>query len=219
MDQFLSPRQLSPLVSQLLHDQEVLKTQVNTLLDRIKKLESSRSRPTVERKVIRATVPAWISPYLDIEAINHKATNPSIITTIEKWAKEQLDNPTHSENLMYKKLCRMGVQIERQRPFVNKLVEQNFYFADFYLPEFQAIIEVDGGYHDDPKQKEKDKVRDEFFAKRGVKVIRVDNERVGSMQEEELFKLLKAPHIFHKVPASKKAKAKSKAKYNNRRKK
>jgi very-short-patch-repair endonuclease len=49
--------------------------------------------------------------------------------------------------------------------------------ADFYLPDLNLIIEIDGGYHD----AEKDRIRDEMFeSARGIRTLRLTNEDVIS---------------------------------------
>jgi very-short-patch-repair endonuclease len=47
--------------------------------------------------------------------------------------------------------------------------------VDFYLPEQNLAIEIDGPYHD----AEKDRIADEVFAQdSGVRVLRLTNEQV-----------------------------------------
>lgn len=52
--------------------------------------------------------------------------------------------------------------------------------VDFYLPKpLKTCIEIDGGYHDTPKQKYKDYWKDKYLTEvRGFKVIRIKNEDV-----------------------------------------
>jgi len=50
------------------------------------------------------------------------------------------------------------------------------YIADFWCPEKMIVIEVDGKYHDD--RQEKDKERDERLANCGIKTIRFSASRV-----------------------------------------
>ena len=44
--------------------------------------------------------------------------------------------------------------------------------------EIGLIIEVDGGYHNQPKQKEEDKLRTEILEEKGYEVVRFTNEEV-----------------------------------------
>jgi len=43
------------------------------------------------------------------------------------------------------------------------------YVLDFYSPELRLAFEIDGPFHDPSK----DKFRDEFFAERGIKTVRL----------------------------------------------
>jgi very-short-patch-repair endonuclease len=50
------------------------------------------------------------------------------------------------------------------------------YFADFYCPRAQLVVEVDGGYHD--RQREYDEKRGDFMAGHGLLVLRFKNDEV-----------------------------------------
>ncbi len=49
------------------------------------------------------------------------------------------------------------------------------YIADFYCPEKKLVIELDGPQHYKKDNLEYDKIRSEFFAELGIKVIRYTN--------------------------------------------
>jgi very-short-patch-repair endonuclease len=66
--------------------------------------------------------------------------------------------------------------------------QQGFYYpfyriADFYLPDQNLIIEIDGGYHDAKRDRYKDA---RFLGARGIKTLRLTNEQVLSGQIPEL---------------------------------
>lgn len=42
-------------------------------------------------------------------------------------------------------------------------ITQQWYFVDFYFPEINLIVELDGKQHEKPKHKESDKLRDEYI--------------------------------------------------------
>jgi very-short-patch-repair endonuclease len=52
------------------------------------------------------------------------------------------------------------------------------YIVDFYAPSVKLIIEVDGGQHFEEHHIQKDKERDFFMEKQGLKVLRFDNLQV-----------------------------------------
>ena len=52
------------------------------------------------------------------------------------------------------------------------------YITDFACLEPKLVIEVDGGYHSEPRQVEDDAIRQEWLERQGFKVIRFTNEEV-----------------------------------------
>lgn len=57
--------------------------------------------------------------------------------------------------------------------------------ADFYFPRRKIILEIDGGYH--KNQVEKDRNRDEAFLRcRGIRTVRVTNDDVFSGRFKDL---------------------------------
>lgn len=48
----------------------------------------------------------------------------------------------------------------------------NNYRVDFFLPELDLIVEIDGAHHREPKQVELDKNRDKILKELGYKIIR-----------------------------------------------
>ena len=91
---------------------------------------------------------------------------------LEKRAIENRAKQTPSEKKMAAILTELKIEFVDQWIF-------GFYIADFYLPNRNAIIEVNGGYHNSPEQKEYDKKRAEYFRKGGVAVFVVRNEHVA----------------------------------------
>ena len=52
------------------------------------------------------------------------------------------------------------------------------YIVDFYIPQKQLVIEVDGIQHLTEEHKEKDQTRDEFLKGQGLRVLRFPNESI-----------------------------------------
>ena len=52
------------------------------------------------------------------------------------------------------------------------------FIVDFVSRQDGLVIEVDGGYHSEPRQQEDDKVREEALEGMGYHVIRFSNEEV-----------------------------------------
>jgi len=87
--------------------------------------------------------------------------------------KELRTNQTEAENALWQALCakKIGYKIRRQHIIQG-------YIADFICLEKNVIIEVDGGIHFTPEQKERDIKRTEILNQNGFKVIRFTNEEV-----------------------------------------
>lgn len=116
-----------------------------------------------------------------------------------EWANKNQDKlikkATESELGLFRKLHNTFKQrVKTQHPF---LINGHLYYADISIPSLKVIIEVDGGYHLTPEQKEKDKKRDEDFASIGYTTIRVTNEQVQSKKgkQEVLHKLLEIEEL------------------------
>lgn len=64
-----------------------------------------------------------------------------------------------------------GLKFRRQHPLKD-------YIVDFFCYELDLVIELDGGYHNNPEQKVKDEIRDLHLKALGYKVLRFKNETV-----------------------------------------
>ena len=94
-------------------------------------------------------------------------------TFLKERAREMRRQPTEAENALWQALRNngLGYKFRRQHPFGD-------YIADFICFDTSVIIEVDGGYHQEPAQKAADKIRDQFFRDKGFDVLRLSNEQV-----------------------------------------
>ena len=61
--------------------------------------------------------------------------------------------------------------------FIRQYIFDNKYIVDFYCPQKKLIIELDGGQHCDNIQ---DKIRDEYLAQRGCRILRFWNNEILS---------------------------------------
>ena len=83
-------------------------------------------------------------------------------------------NETKTKKLLWEKLRNNqleGLKFRRQHPV-------NIYIADFYCHKFKLMIELDGDYHNQEEQKQKDEVRTEVLRLNDLKIIRFKNEEV-----------------------------------------
>ncbi len=103
---------------------------------------------------------------------------------IFKFAEELRRNQTLSEKTLWDSLKgkQMGVKFRRQHPIKN-------YIADFYCHEKKLVIEIDGGYHYDAEQNEKDKYRSGDLNEFGITVIRFTNNNVTTNLDSVISKI------------------------------
>lgn len=88
------------------------------------------------------------------------------------YAKKLKENPTKSEIVAKKLIKKANIPFMEQIPF-------KYYILDFIITNRLLIVEIDGGYH--KNRREKDKQRDIFCNKMGLKVLRIKNENVNSI--------------------------------------
>ena len=80
-----------------------------------------------------------------------------------------------------------------QAPFI---IDGKIYFADFFLPKENLIVEIDGISHDNCAQKQYDKQRDAAFNSYRIKTIRLSNDLVGdSKRLSQILPILKKKEI------------------------
>jgi very-short-patch-repair endonuclease len=102
---------------------------------------------------------------------------------------------TDAEQALWSKIRKrqlLGYKFRRQHP-----IKQ--FIADFYCHERKLVIEVDGGYHNEPTQAEHDQQRTYELEKMGIQVLRFKNEEIMIDMEgviEKIRKLLTShgPH-------------------------
>lgn len=85
-------------------------------------------------------------------------------------AKDMRNNPTEPEMRLWRNLSNgqlAGYKFRRQAVI-------GFFITDFVCPSVRLIVEVDGDTHDAAK----DRMRDDFLAAQGYRVVRVSNDDV-----------------------------------------
>ena len=99
--------------------------------------------------------------------------NPDIYSILKENARENRKEPTDAENLLWQILRNNGIGFKFRRQHAI-----GDYIADFISIEHLLIIEIDGKYHEDEKQQEKDRIRSELLQNKGYKILRFTNEEV-----------------------------------------
>lgn len=109
---------------------------------------------------------------------------------LKEFARKNKQHPTEAERILWEYL--------RGRKLWFKFNRQHIvgdYIVDFICIEKSLVVEVDGGYHSEYEQIQKDEMRTDSLRRMGFRVIRFANEDVyGRIQDvidkikEELFK-------------------------------
>jgi len=97
--------------------------------------------------------------------------NPALYKVNREMAIRMRKEPTEAEARMWEivKGGKLGTKVRRQ-------VTIGEYIADFYVPQYKIVVEIDGGYHLQPNQIEEDRKRQDWLEANGYKVIRFMNE-------------------------------------------
>jgi very-short-patch-repair endonuclease len=91
-------------------------------------------------------------------------------------------NTTPSERILWNRLRdkQTGFRFRQQAVILG-------WIADFYCPKTKLIVEVDGGYHFQPAQIEKDMARDAVLRSHGFKVFHVSSAMVEHWTNEVVY--------------------------------
>ena len=104
---------------------------------------------------------------------NYKLAHPDRYQILKDFAKNNKKEQTEAENALWQLLRShsLGEKFRRQHVIGD-------YIADFVCLACELVIEIDGGYHQEKKQQEIDKIRTEYLESLGFRVIRFTNEEV-----------------------------------------
>ena len=111
--------------------------------------------------------------------INHKNRK---LTSISQSLRREMTK--EERKLWYGFPKKLPVTVNRQKVFKNFVV-------DFYCASKKTAIEIDGYQHYDNDGITKDKLRDEYFASIGIKVLRYSNREVNDEFESVCNDILK----------------------------
>ena len=105
----------------------------------------------------------------------HETAAPDRYDLLKKFAKRNRREMTKSETILWNALRSevKSYKFRRQHPIGD-------YIADFLCMQTKLVVEVDGGYHNDPQQQQEDQWRTEFLESKGYHVIRFKNEEVDT---------------------------------------
>ena len=95
--------------------------------------------------------------------------------TAERYKHILEVNATYAERLL-KTFLTGKIDFEFQKIIYTD--NKHFFIADFYIPSKNLIIELDGEYHDNIKQQDKDIWRTKLLNSLGYRVIRFKNKQI-----------------------------------------
>ena len=105
--------------------------------------------------------------------------------TAERYKHILEVNATYAERLL-KTFLTGKIDFEFQKIIYTD--NKHFFIADFYIPSKNLIIELDGEYHDNIKQQDKDIWRTKLLNSLGYRVIRFKNKQI--IESRDLFWIL-----------------------------
>lgn len=99
--------------------------------------------------------------------------DPTLYDVLKKNAEDMRKNPTEAEEVLWKALKgkELDYKFRRQHIIGN-------YIVDFFCNELNLTIEIDGGYHFTPEQRNADEHRTAELMKMGYTELRFKNEEV-----------------------------------------
>ena len=96
------------------------------------------------------------------------------------WIETTMYELREKSNKYERKLLQLlkvnNIEFIHQAPFI---IDGKIYFADFYLPKQNLIIEIDGVSHNNNIQREYDYCRDGAFLSYKIKTVRLSNDIVN----------------------------------------
>ena len=93
---------------------------------------------------------------------------------LKHYSRELRKNMTDAEKLLWSRIRDKQLRcyhFYRQKPI-------GHYIVDFFCPKANLIVELDGGQHFSDEGEEKNKVRNDYMASLGIKVVRFSDREV-----------------------------------------
>lgn len=106
--------------------------------------------------------------------------NIKVLDVALKFQKELIQRATKYEKDFSLFLVKNKIKFEFQKivPITMDSKIVKFFICDFYIPKKKLIIEIDGDYHLNREQVEKDRIKDYYLQGLKYKVIRIKNSEI-----------------------------------------
>ena len=115
------------------------------------------------------------------ESYVYKTSAPDRYELLKKFAQENRKKMTYAETVLWENLRGMNIGAKFRRQHII-----GDFIVDFACLEKHLVIEVDGGYHAEPRQQTDDQLRTEWLNKMGYRVLRFSNEQVVEHPDETI---------------------------------
>ncbi len=102
-----------------------------------------------------------------------KTSSPDRYKKLKEYARQNRKNMTEAESVLWSCIRdrKLGKQFLRQHIVGD-------YIVDFLCRDTGLVVEVDGGYHSEPRQHEDDEIRTRDLESKGCRVVRFSNEEI-----------------------------------------
>ena len=104
----------------------------------------------------------------------YQTTRKSSYHLINELKKDSLKHPTEAEKILWD--CLKTKQLDGNKFRREHIIDE--FIVDFICLSKRLVVEVDGGYHNDPEVQKSDEIRTEILKDLGYNVIRFSNEEV-----------------------------------------
>ena len=111
----------------------------------------------------------------------YNTADPTLYEQLKEHAEAMRKNPTEAEYAMWEMLRGKNLDAKFRRQHII-----GDYIVDFVCLDKQLVVELDGGYHNDPEQQKFDRERTGFLQSKGFSVLRFTNEEVIGNTDETL---------------------------------
>jgi very-short-patch-repair endonuclease len=145
------------------YEKDILITQLNRLISihnkPIRKKPPKASKPKPKKKLV-------------------KVKRSALIKRGEELSKKLTESATKQEKKLRSALNKEGIIHDFQSPII--IHGPKLAIMDFYFPDKNLCVEVDGWHHKKPKNKAEDAKRTKSLATKGIKTIRFWNSEVDN---------------------------------------
>lgn len=123
---------------------------------------------------------------------SYETARPSSYNLLKVLQEERKKKTTEAEQILWEFL--KGKQLEQFKFRRQHIIDE--FIVDFVCLSKKLVVEIDGGYHNEPEQKEKDNIRTERLNKLGYKLIRFANTEVVANIDGVLQKIISALKVL-----------------------